>query len=48
METVFTNVELTKEAKSYLLLGGVLVTGPVCPFLSKLHIENSDRKLLHP
>lgn len=45
METVFTNVAVTNEVKSYLLLGGLLVTGLVCPFLGKLHMGNSDRKL---
>lgn len=44
METVFKN-EVLKEAKSYMLLGKLLVMGPVRPFLSKLHMENSDRKL---
>ncbi|AVF23560.1 hypothetical protein ABNB59_04950 [Paenibacillus larvae] len=43
METVFRSVE--KEVKSYLHLGDLLATGSVCPFLSKLHIENSYRKL---
>ncbi|MDQ0273364.1 hypothetical protein [Cytobacillus purgationiresistens] len=45
METVFTNVVFKKEVKAYLLLGGLLVTGLVCPFLGKLHMENSYRKL---
>ena len=44
MGTIFKN-EVLIEAKSYMLLGGLLVMGPVCPFLSKLHIENSNRKL---
>ena len=43
METVFVNVE--KEVKAYRLLGDLLTTGLVCPFLSKLHMENSYRKL---
>ncbi|MBE5106323.1 hypothetical protein IGI01_13770 [Bacillus thuringiensis] len=47
METVFKN-EVLKEAKSYMLLGKLLAMGPVCPFSSKLHIENSDRKLFVP
>ncbi|MFD2115349.1 hypothetical protein ACFSTH_09830 [Paenibacillus yanchengensis] len=45
METVFSNVVLQQEVKSYLLLGGLLVTGLVCPFTGKLHMGNSDRKL---
>ncbi|MGF9964566.1 hypothetical protein [Bacillus rhizoplanae] len=45
METVFTNVAFEKEVKAYLLLGDLLATGPVCPFLGKLHMGNSDRKL---
>ncbi|MGG3889618.1 hypothetical protein [Metabacillus fastidiosus] len=43
METVFVNME--KEVKSHRLLGDLLTTGSVCPFLSKLHMENSYRKL---
>lgn len=45
METVFTNVVMEKDVKSYMLLGGLLAKGPVCPFLGKLHMGNSDRKL---
>ncbi|MFO1443648.1 hypothetical protein KDN24_10570 [Bacillus sp. Bva_UNVM-123] len=45
MKTVFANVALEKEVKSHMLLGDLLATGPVCPFLSKLHMENSYRKL---
>ncbi len=43
MGTVFRRIEL--EVKSYLHLGDLLTTGLVCPFLSKFHIENSNRKL---
>ncbi|WP_193747685.1 hypothetical protein [Neobacillus niacini] len=43
METVIKSI--ATEVKSYLHLGDLLATGPVCPFLSKLHIDNSYRKL---
>lgn len=43
MEAVFRRI--ATEVKSYLHLGDLLSMGPVCPFLSKLHIETSDRKL---
>lgn len=45
METVFVNAALEKEVKSYMLLGDLLTMGPVCPFLSKIHMKNSYRKL---
>ncbi len=43
METVFRSIAL--EVKSFLQLGDLRTTGLVCPFLSKLHMENSFRKL---
>ncbi|GIN19417.1 hypothetical protein J1TS3_05510 [Siminovitchia fordii] len=43
MGTVFRRI--ATEVKSYLHLGDLLSMGPVCPFLSKLHIETSYRKL---
>ncbi|GGA29309.1 hypothetical protein [Psychrobacillus lasiicapitis] len=43
METVFRRI--ATEVKSYLHIEDILLTGPVCPFLSKLHIETSYRKL---
>lgn len=43
MEAVFRRI--ATEVKSYLHLGDLLSIGPVCPFLSKLHIENGYRKL---
>jgi len=42
METVFRRI--ATEVKTYLQLEDLLSKGPVCTFLSKLHIENS-RKL---
>ncbi|MGG3889616.1 hypothetical protein [Metabacillus fastidiosus] len=45
MAAIFINIELEKDTKSYMLIGGLLVKGPVCPFLSKFHIKNSYRKL---
>ncbi len=43
METVFRRI--ATEVKSYLQLADLLSKGSVCPFLSKLHIETSYRKL---
>ncbi|WP_340639797.1 hypothetical protein [Bacillus atrophaeus] len=38
MEAVFRRI--ATEVKSYLHLGDLLSMGPVCPFLSKLHIRD--------
>lgn len=43
METVFRSI--AEEVKSFLQLGDLRATGLVCPFLSKLHMEYSFRKL---
>lgn len=43
METVFRSI--SEEVKSFLQLGDLRTTGSVCPCLSKLHMENSFRKL---
>ncbi len=43
METVISSI--AEEVKSFLQLGDLRATGLVCPFLSKLHMENSFRKL---
>ncbi len=43
MGTVFRRI--ATEVKSYLHLGDLSSMGPVCPFLSKLHIETNYRKL---
>ncbi|WP_265622588.1 hypothetical protein [Bacillus paramycoides] len=45
MEAIFVNIELEKDTKAYMLFGDLLVVGPVCPFLGKVHIENSYGKL---
>lgn len=45
METVFNKAMLLK---GYLLIEDVLTMGPVCPFLSKLHIEPVTDGILHP
>ncbi|MED3573100.1 hypothetical protein [Cytobacillus praedii] len=43
MEAVFRSI--AEEVKSFLQLGDLRAKGVVCPFLSKLHMENSSRKL---
>jgi len=48
METVFTNVVLEKGVKSYMLLGGLLAKGPVCPFLGNFILKTVTGSFLHP
>ncbi|MGN7400746.1 hypothetical protein ACTHO0_12910 [Cytobacillus praedii] len=43
MEAVFRSI--AEEVKSFLQLGDLRAKGVVCPFLSKLYMENSSRKL---
>ncbi|MDH5159557.1 hypothetical protein [Heyndrickxia oleronia] len=48
MDSVFVMSQLEEMVKAPRLLGDLLVKGLVCPFLSKLHIENSCQMLFAP